>query len=101
MIKGHFSADICHLSYKLDEIEEAINLDEMNNLNESCYDDDEHCFYGTSILQVINILDPVMGKINSLPMQQHHILQLAEVCSLCCVLIVSLIQTTQSNIIKK
>ena len=74
------SSEVHNLSNKWDEIGEAINLEEkeMNDLKECCYDKDENCYYGTSIIYVINILDPIMGKLNKLPMQQHHILQLAE-----------------------
>eukprot|EP01084_Bolivina_argentea_P008346 15647_1 len=72
------SSEMHSLSTRLEEIEDAINSDELSNLNESCYDEEEHCYYGTSIISVINILDPIMGKINVLPMQQHHILELAE-----------------------
>eukprot|EP01083_Nonionella_stella_P077067 210262_1 len=72
------STEMHNLSDKLDEIEEAINSEEMNDLSECCYDEEDHCYYGTSLIFVINIMDPIMGQIKTLPMQQHHILQLAE-----------------------
>lgn len=61
------------MSNKLEEIEEAIQLDEKNTLSESCYDEEDHCYYNTSIIHMINMLDPIMGKLNRFPMQQHHI----------------------------
>ena len=63
---------------KLEEIEEAIALDNISSLDECCYDAQDNCYFGTSIISVINLLDPIMGKIDALPMQQHHILQLSE-----------------------
>ena len=81
------SLEVYNLSNKLDEIQEVINLDlnEISDLKESCYDEQDHCYYGTSIIGVINLLDnSIMTMISDKhknkypPMQQHHILQLAE-----------------------
>lgn len=66
------------LNFVYQAIENSLKNDHWN-IAESCFDQQERCYYGTSILEVITILDPIMGQIVKLPMQKYHILEITDV----------------------